>query len=100
MDLDDFDNHLCDEEKDSFEENLEESEFCYLSISQACSKKNYDMAVPEPEDKISIAEYSHLISDKVHHYLQEVLHEVQLPYKLSDFQLLSLHVLDSGKTSC
>ena len=31
------------------------------------------------------------------HYIQEVLHEVQLPYSLPDFRLLSLRVLGIGK---
>ena len=52
--------------------------------------------VTEEEDEISLATYSHLLSDEVHHYILEVLNEVRLPYKLSDFQLLSLHVLGSG----
>jgi hypothetical protein len=39
------------------------------------------------EDEISLATYSQLPSDEVHHYILEVLNEVHLPYKLSDFQL-------------
>ena len=61
---------------------------------------NYAMAgqvVPEAEDQISIAAHCHLLNDRVHIYIQDVLQEVKLPYKLSDFQLLSLHVLGSGK---
>ena len=94
-DVDDF----LDGVEDSFED-LQESELFNLAISSSVAKKNYDMAgqdVPEDEDQISIAAYSHLLSDQVHQCIQEVLHEVQLPYSLSDFQLLSLHVLGSGR---
>ena len=62
---------------------------------------NYDMVgqeVPEEKDKISLDLYPHLFVDVVHNAIQEVLSEVQLPYSLSDFQLLSLHVLGSGKS--
>ena len=86
------------EEETSFED-LPESEFLNLSIPSHIAQKNYDMAgkeVTEEEDEISLATYSHLLSDEVHHYILEVLNEVHLPYKLSDFQLLSLHVLGSG----
>ena len=86
------------EEETSFDD-LPETEFLNLSIPSHIAQKNYDMAgkeVTEDEDEISLAIYSHLLSDEVHHYILEVLNEVRLPYKLSDFQLLSLHVLGSG----
>ena len=86
------------EEETSFDD-LPETEFLNLSIPSRIAQKNYDMAgkeVTEDEDEISLAIYSHLLSDEVHHYILEVLNEVRLPYKLSDFQLLSLHVLGSG----
>ena len=98
MDFEDTDDFL-DGLEETFED-LQESELFILAISTSNAKKNYDMAgeeVPEDEDQISIAVNSHLLNDQVHHHLQEVLQEVQLPYKLSDFQLLSLHVLGSGK---
>ena len=86
------------EEETSFDD-LPESEFLNLNFPSHIAQKNYDMAgkeVTEDEDEISLAIYSHLLSDEVHHYILEVLNEVCLPYKLSDFQLLSLHVLGSG----
>ena len=86
------------EEETSFDD-LPETEFLNLRIPSHIAQKNYDMAgkeVTEDEDEISLAIYSHLLSDEVHHYILEVLNEVRLPYKLSDFQLLSLHVLGSG----
>ena len=88
-----------DSDGDSLEE-LEESEFLNLPISSSVAKKNYEMAgkeVPEEQDHISFADNPHLLNDHVHQCLQEVLQEIQLPYKLSEFQLLSLHVLGSGK---
>ena len=54
--------------------------------------------VPEEKDKISLDLYPHLFVGVFHVAIQEVLSEVQLPYSLSDFQLLSLHVLGSGKS--
>ena len=81
-------------------DEVEESQCSNLPVDCLNAQKNYAMAgqeVPEEEDHISIANHQHLLNDVVHQYLQEVLHEVQLPYRLSDFQLLSLHVLGSGK---
>ena len=98
MDLDDLDNLLYDIE-DSFDD-IEEFELVELTISSCVAKTNYDMAgveVPEDNDQISIVKYAHLLNDHVHQYIHEVLLEIQLPYKLSDFQLLSLHVLGSTK---
>ena len=98
MDIGDFDEYF--EGLDDSLEELEESEFIDLQISSQTAKMNYAMAgqvVPEAEDQISIAAHCHLLNDRVHIYIQDVLQEVKLPYKLSDFQLLSLHVLGSGK---
>jgi hypothetical protein len=98
MDFDDSESFLdCGE--DDFEDVLE-SQLTSLAISSYAAQSNYEMAgrkVPEEEDQISIATYGHLLNDEVHNCLMEVLNDVQLPYKLSDFQLLSLHVLGSGK---
>ena len=88
-------------DEESFDEVEEESRCSNLPADYLNAQKNYDMAgqeVPEEQDQISIADHHHLLNDVVHQYLQEVLHEVQLPYSLSDFQLLSLHVLGSGKS--
>ena len=55
------------------------------------------------EEEISIASNTHLLKNEVHFFIQEVLNEVRLPYKLSDLQLLSIHVIvsptGSGKTN-
>ena len=93
MDVEDF--------EDFEEECLSEDEGQQESSLEIISHKNdYKMAgegVLEEPDQISISCHSHLLRDEVHHSLNEVLDEVQLGYKLSDFQLLSLHVLGSGK---
>ena len=85
-------------DEESFDEG--EEECSTLPVDYLNAQKNYDMAgqeVPEEQDQISISDHQHLLNDVVHHYIQEVLSEVHLPYRLSDFQLLSLHVLGSGK---
>ena len=70
-------------DEESFDE-LEESGFVNLSVTSLSAKKNYAMAgqeVPEEKDHITMAGRQHLLSDKVHLCLQEVLQEVKLPYK-------------------
>ena len=76
-----------------------EQEFdCGLSISKEEADRNYDIAgtlVDEPEDQISLQDHPHLLNDDVHLLIQEVLEETKIPFKLADFQMLSLHVLGS-----
>ena len=71
-----------------------------LPIDTEQANWNYDQAgglVQEEEDQISLHVYSHLLQDKIHLMIQEVLIEVKLPYNPTDFQLLSLHVLGHRK---
>ena len=50
--------------------------------------------VPEPPDEISTTKYQHLmLNDQVHLRIMEVLAETRITFPLSDFQLVSLHVL-------
>ena len=95
MDVEDF--------EDFEEECLSEDEGQQESSLEIISHKNdYEMAgegVLEEPDQISISCHSHLLRDEVHHSLNEVLNEVQLGYKLSDFQLLSMF-LAVERTSC
>ena len=49
--------------------------------------------IPEAQDQITVNKYSHLLSDKVHLVIQEVLLEHQISFQLQDFQLLTLHAL-------
>ena len=69
-------------------------------ISQEVADQNYLLAgslVDEPPDEISLVKYGHLLSDKIHGKIMEVLEETKIQFRLSDFQLLSLHVLGSKK---
>ena len=69
-----------------------------LKIDKEEADKNYSEAgtlVEEPKDEISLTKYKHLLNDAVHGMIMEVLEETKLPFNLSDFQLLSLHVLGS-----
>ena len=89
-----------DSESDSENEDLGEiSEGALgLKIDKEKAEKNYSEAgtlVDEPHDEISLEKYQHLLSDPVHEKIMEVLHETKLSFNLSDFQLLSLHVLGS-----
>ena len=72
-----------------------------LSITKNKADFNYKMAgtdVPEPPDEISVAKYQHLmLNDEVHQKIMEVLAETRLTFQLSDFQLISLHVLGNKK---
>ena len=98
MDYDEFDEFL---PEDIPEEEVQDSE--ELPILPVCSSeamKHYEKAGEETfEDagEISLASHSHLLSDEVHYYISEVLNEVQLPFTLSDFQMISLHILGSGR---
>ena len=86
-------------DEDSLEE-LNESDFLSLSICSSNAKMNYELAgkeVPDEEDQISMADNEHLLNDQVHLHIQELLHELQLPFPLSSYQLLSLHVLGSSR---
>ena len=51
----------------------------------------------EDPEHITIKKYEHLLSDKVHLIILEVLHENAVSFQLMDFQLLTLHCLGSLK---
>ena len=51
----------------------------------------------EDPELITIKKYEHLLSDKVHIIIQEVLQENSIGFKLQDFQSLTLHCLGSLK---
>lgn len=53
--------------------------------------------IPEDSDEITIEKYNYLLKDSVHLIIQEVLTECPLPFKLQDFQLVTLHCLGSLK---
>ena len=69
-------------------------------ISKDAADQNYLLAgnlVAEPPDEISLMKYGHLLKDDVHGKIMEVLEETRIQFPLSDFQLLSLHVLGSKR---
>ena len=71
-----------------------------LAISKELAKSLYDMAGEVQEEdlgEISITRYQHLLNDSVAHIIQEVLLENPLPFKLDDFQLITLHCIGSLK---
>jgi hypothetical protein len=95
MDFDDYDECLSEE---TLEEEVQVPILPVSSFEEAM--KDYERAGEEAfedEGAISIASHSHLLSDEVHYYITEVLSEVKLPFTLSDFQLISLHILGSGR---
>ena len=71
-----------------------------LMISKDDADNNYELAgtlVDEPPDEISISKHEHLLNDPIHILILEVMHETKIGFRLSDFQMLSLHVLGSQK---
>ena len=53
--------------------------------------------IPEDPEQIILSQHEHLLSDKIHIIIQEVLQENRVGFKLQDFQLLTLHCLGSLK---
>ena len=68
-----------------------------LLISADDANRNYLMSgaiVQEKSDEIDKVRYEYLMTnDKVDTRIKEVLRDVNLPFSLTDTQLLSLHVL-------
>ena len=72
----------------------------HLSVSKEESDVLYDtagMLIKEDEHKITMRSHNYLLNDFVHSVIQEVLNEHPIPFKLQDFQLLTLHALGSQK---
>ena len=53
--------------------------------------------VEEPKEEITLERNIHLLCDKVHLHLLEVLFENPLNFELQDFQKVAIHVLGSGQ---
>ena len=71
-----------------------------LSKLKVVADDLYEMAgelVEEEESQITLAKYDFLLSDEVAISIQQVLEENPLPFKLQNWQLLSLHALGSLK---
>ena len=87
-------------ELDEENSEMEVQETKDLSITKAAANKNYHEAgklVDEDAHEINLEAYGHLLCDSVHLKLMEVLEDVQLPFELSDFQKISLHVIGSKR---
>ena len=81
-----------DEEVDS--SNIE------LGISIEKTDLLYDGAgglMNEDPDQLTMEKYEHLLCDKIHLVIKEVINENQIGFKLQDFQMLTLHCLGSLK---
>ena len=71
-----------------------------LPVSKEVAIELYEKAgalIPEDQDEITIEKYNFLLTDSVHLIIQDVLTMNPLPFKLQDFQLLTLHALGSLK---
>ena len=86
-----------DEDLDS-DNSGEEVDNHDLGISKEMSEYLYDKAgdlVEEDAEEISLTQHQHLLNDSVAQIISEVLYENPLPFKLQDFQLLTLHCIGS-----
>ena len=80
------------------EEELIDTGGTDLAITKNKADWLYDQAgelIDEDQEQLTVELYRHLLSDKVHSIIQEVLEENRIQYKLQDFQLLTLHSLGS-----
>ena len=71
-----------------------------FSISKETADELYESAgqlVPEDSDQITMETHGYLFSDSVNLVIQQVLDEHPLPFKLMNFQLLTIHALGSLK---
>ena len=71
-----------------------------LTFSKVTATENYENAgavIPEDAEQITLEKFQHLFSDSVHLIIQEVLREHPVPFKLQQFQLITLHALGSLK---
>ena len=96
----DFHERAADEGSEDDGERATDANAFELDISKAEADANYNMAgdeVEEQADQISLSRYQHLLSDKVHNAIMEVLEETKIKFRLADFQLVSLHVLGSQR---
>ena len=81
----------------SVEDEEFEADDYSLNISKAEADAHYEASgsgIIEPPDEISVEKYQNqMLSDQVHQAIMEVLSETDIKFKLSDFQLVSLHVI-------
>ena len=87
-----------DSDSDSEQElaDLTTSEELDSIITEEDAKHNYEEAgrlVPEENDPISIAKHEEIMDASLLEVLDEVLHDLALPYEITDFQKLSINTL-------
>ena len=88
------------EDSDNDSDDATTDEVTGLTITKETADHNYALAgtlVKEQPDELSLEKYQHLLSDKVHNMIMEVIEETKLSFELADFQKLSLHVLGSKR---
>ena len=94
FDMSEDDLEFDDESEDNDSENVT------VSINKELANSYYEIAgqtVEDEDDPISLAANLHLLNDEVHSVIEGVIQEAELPYRPTDFQLLSLHILGSKK---
>ena len=72
-----------------------------INISEGLARSNYEAAgtlVDEEPERITIAEYNHLIDEVVDTVFNEVLADAKIKYTPVDFQRISVNVLAKQKT--
>ena len=81
-------------------DGVAETENLKLGISKETSEYLFDQAgdlIEEDAEEISLLANKHLLNDSVALIISEVLDENPLPFKLQQFQLLTLHCIGSLK---
>ena len=71
-----------------------------LGISEAQAKENYNVAgseVAEEVDRITVADNANLIDAKVNDILDDIVNEIQMPYKPAEFQRVAINALGGLK---
>jgi hypothetical protein len=80
--------------------NDEEKVASKLGISEAQAKENYNVAgseVNEEADRITVADNANLMDAKVNDILDDIVNEIQMPYKPAEFQRVAINALGGMK---
>ena len=80
--------------------NDEEKVASKLGISEAQARENYNVAgseVNEEADRITVADNANLMDAKVNDILDDIVNEIQMPYKPAEFQRVAINALGGMK---
>ena len=80
--------------EDDVEESANHGSGDKLFITEAQARENYLAAgteVAEEEDAITLTAHSDLINPEVNEILEKIVKDLNLPYKLSDFQRIAVN---------